>query len=80
MMRTEYMGQREELRLRRKGIEAELKSHTDSLRHCLPLIGDLADLEGEYIMSLGIKINQLVQELRGVKREIGILERNLGLD
>lgn len=80
MMRTEYMGQREELRLRRKGIEAELKSHKDSLRHCLPLIGDLADLEGEYIMSLGIKINQLVQELRGVNHEICILERNLGIE
>lgn len=80
MMRTEYMGQREELRLRRKGIETELKSHTDSLRHCLPLIGNLVDLEGEYIMSLGIKINQLVQELRGVNHEIGILERNLGIE
>ncbi len=80
MMRREFMGQREELRLRRKGIEMELKSHTDSLRHCLPLVGDLADLEGEYIMSLGIKINELVQELRGVQREIGILGRNLGID
>lgn len=78
-MRSEYMGQSEELRLRRKGIETELKSHTDSLRHSLPLIGNLADLEGEYIMSLGIKINQLVQELRGVNREIGILERSLGI-
>lgn len=79
MMRTEYLGQREELRLRRKSIEAELKSHTESLRHCLPLIGSLADLEGEYIMTLGIKISHLVTELRGVNAEIAILERNLGL-
>ncbi|WP_301188374.1 hypothetical protein [uncultured Desulfovibrio sp.] len=79
MMRTEFLGQREELRLRRKGVEAELKSHTDSLRSCLPIVGDLAELEGEYIMSLAIKINALVQELRGIKDEIAILERNLGL-
>lgn len=30
-------------------------------------------------MALGIKINERVQELRGVIRKIEVLERNLGL-
>ena len=61
MSRLEEMGQREELRTRRKIIAAEITSHC------------------EYVMALGIKINERVQELRGVIRKIEVLERNLGL-
>lgn len=47
--------------------------------HALPLVGDPEDIDGEYVMALGIKINERVQELRGVIRKIEVLERNLGL-
>ncbi len=79
MSRAERIGQREELRIRRKSIEAEISSHCDSIRHALPLVGDLAEIDSEYVMTLGIKLNELVQELRGVNRNISILERDLGL-
>ena len=74
MSRLEEMGQREELRTRRKIIAAEITSHCDSIRHALPLVGDPEDIDGEYVMALGIKIN-----VRGVIRKIEVLERNLGL-
>ena len=40
MSRLEEMGQREELRTRRKIIAAEITSHCDSIRHALPLVGE----------------------------------------
>ena len=77
MSRLEEMGQREELRTRRKIIAAEITSHCDSIRHALPLVGDPEDIDGEYVMALGIKINERVQELRGVIRKIEVLEATL---
>lgn len=79
MSRLEEMGHREELRTRRKIIEAEISSHSDSIRAALPLIGEPENIDGEYIMMLAIKLNERVQELRGVKRKIEVLERELGL-
>lgn len=79
MSRLEEMGQREELRTRRKIIAAEIASHRDSLRHALPPAGEPEDIDGEYVMALGIKLNELVAELRGVIRKIAVLERDLGL-
>lgn len=79
MSRLEEMGQREELRTRRKIIAAEIASHRDSLRHSLPPTGEPEDIDGEYVMALGIKLNERVEELRGVMRKIAVLERNLGL-
>ncbi len=79
MNRMEGIGQREELRTRRKIIEAEITSHSDSIRAALPLIGEPADIDGEYVMMLAIKLNERVQELRGVNRKLDILEKNFGI-
>ena len=79
MSRLEELGHREELRTRRKIIEAEITSHADSIRAALPLAGDPEDIDGEYVMMLAIKLNERVQELRGVRRKIDVLERELGL-
>lgn len=79
MSRAENLGQREELRMRRKAIEAEIHSHAESIRHCLPLTLEPSELQSEYLMHLAIKLNELKQELSGVIRKIGILERDLGL-
>lgn len=79
MSRLEELGHREELRTRRKIIEAEITSHADSIRASLPLTGDPEEIDGEYIMMLAIKLNERVQELRGVNRKIEVLERELGL-
>lgn len=77
MNRMERIGQREELRIRRKNIEAEITSHRDSILASLPPIGKLADINSEYAMMLGIKLHERVQELREVNNYIEILERDL---
>lgn len=79
MSRAENLGQREELRIRRKNIEAEITSHCESIRHSLPLTVEPVDIDAEYIMRLSIRLNELKQELKGVVRKIGILERDLGI-
>ena len=79
MSRHENMGQREELRIRRKAIESEIQSHIDSIRHCLPLTIEPVEVNSEYLMHLAIRLNQLKTELLGVVRKIEILERDLGL-
>lgn len=79
MSRAENLGSREELRIRRKSIEAEIESHCESIRHSLPLTAEPVDIDTEYVMRLSIKLNELRQELMGVVRKITILERELGL-
>ena len=79
MSRAENLGQREELRIRRKSIEAEINSHCESIRNSLPLTMEPMELDSEYIMRLSIRLNGLKQELQGVARKIDILERDLGI-
>lgn len=79
MSRAENLGSREELRIRRKSIEAEINSHCESIRHSLPLTAEPVDIDTEYIMRLSIKLNDLRTELVGVVRKITILERELGI-
>lgn len=78
MSRLEEIGQREELRRRRKIIEAEIRSHRDSLLSALSIIHPLEELQGEYIAALGVKLNERLMELDGVNRRIAILSRELG--
>ena len=78
MSRLEEIGQREELRMRRKIIEAEIQSHRDSLLSALSIIHPLEGLQGEYIAALGVKLNERLMELDGVNRRIAILSRELG--
>lgn len=78
MSRLEEIGQREELRRRRKIIEAEIQSHRDSLLSALSIIHPLGELQGEYIAALGVKLNERLMELDGVNRRIAILSRELG--
>ena len=78
MSRLEEIGQREELRRRRKIIEAEIQSHRDSLLSALSIIHPLEELQGEYIAALGVKLNERLMELDGVNRRIAILSRELG--
>lgn len=79
MSRGENFLRREELRIRRKSIEAEMNSHCESIRHCLPLTMEPVELNAEYLMHLSIKLNELKQELVGVVKKIDILERDLGI-
>lgn len=78
MSRQDEIGQREELRIRRRSIEAEVSNTRDAIRDVLPLTADAADINSEYVVRLAIKLNERVQELRGVNKKIAILEREFG--
>ena len=77
MSRQDEIGQREELRIRRRSIEAEVSNTRDAIRD-VPLTADAADIDSEYVVRLAIKLNERVQELRGVNKKIAILEREFG--
>ena len=76
--RMENIGQRESLRHVRKRLEAEAASHRDSLRAALPIVGDVAAIDGEYVLSLAVALNEKTTELHGVNQKLAILDRELG--
>lgn len=77
MLVREYRKTREELRLRRKAIDADISERRESLLAALSLTRQNASLQGEYIMSLSIGLNELLVELKGVDDQIGILSLEL---
>jgi len=78
MSRLECLGERENLRVKRKIIAAEVQSHRDSLLAALSIVHPLEKLSGEYIASLGLKLNERLIELAGVDKQIEILSREIG--
>lgn len=77
MLVREYRKTREELRLRRKAIDADITAKRQSLQGALSLTRQNASLQGEYIISLAINLNELLLELKGVDEQIQILSREL---
>lgn len=77
MLAHEYRKTREELRLRRRAIDADISTRRESLLAALSLTRRNEKLQGEYIMSLSIALNELLIELKGVDDQIGILTREL---
>lgn len=77
MLVREYKKTREELRLRRKAIETDISERRASLLSALSLTRPIVSLQGEYIMSVSISLNELLIELRGVNEQIEILSREL---
>lgn len=78
MSRLECLGERENLRVKRKIIAAEVQSHRDSLLAALSIVHPLEKLSGEYVASLGLKLNERLIELAGVDKQIEILSREIG--
>ena len=78
MSRYEVLGKRENLRIHRKAVLAEIQSHRDSLLSACSIVNDAEDLNGEYIAVLGVKLSECLQELQGLDRKIAILARELG--
>lgn len=77
MLVRDYRKKREELRLRRRAIEADVSSRRESLLDALSLTRPNDSLQREYIMSLAISLNELLLELKGVNDQIAILSREL---
>lgn len=77
MLVKEYRKAREELRMRRKSIDADISSRRADLLAALSLTRQNVSLQGDYIVSLAIKLNELLLELKGVDDQIDILSREL---
>lgn len=75
--RRENLGQREELRLRRKRVAAEVESHRDSLRAALPLVVEVEELDGEHVLVLALAFKERLDELAGLDRKIATLTQLL---
>lgn len=74
----ENLGQLHDLRKRREIIETQIRSHRESMRNALPLVGEVADIQGEYIMQLAISLNEKCHELQGYDKKIAVLSRETG--
>lgn len=72
------LGRRESLRQVEKRMEAEVVSHRDSLRAALPPAADVEDVDGERVVALAMALHEKLLELRGVRKKISILDRELG--
>lgn len=77
MLVREYRREQEELKLRRRSIDADVTSRRTSLAAALSLTRKNDELPGEYIMTLAIRLNELLLELKGVDEQITILSREL---
>lgn len=74
----ENVGHREELRHKRKRIVAEITSHRDSIRAALPVLEEVQDINGEYVVQLAALLLEAQVELRSVDRQITVLNGKLG--
>lgn len=74
----ENIGHREELRRKRQRIVAEITSHRDSIRAALPVVGEVQEITGEYVVQLAASLHEALVELKGVDNKIHILNSQLG--
>lgn len=79
MLVKEYKKTRDELLLRKKAIDADISTRRTNLLAALSLTRPNACLQGEYIMSMAISLNELLIELKGVEDQIEILSRELDI-
>lgn len=77
MLVKEYKKSREELRLRRNAIDADITQRRNAMLSALSLTRQNSALQGEYIMSMAINLNELLIELKGVDDQIRILSQEL---
>lgn len=75
--RLENIGHRESLRQQRKRLAAEAGSLRESIRSALPIIAEPEKLDGEYVLSLALRLREVLAELGGLDRKIHILNREL---
>lgn len=76
--RTEYLGQRVELRQKRKILAAAIEAERDRLRGLLNPIRELGDLDGEEILAQAMSLAQHLDELTGMDAKLAKLAEILG--
>lgn len=77
--RLENLGVRHDLMRQRKNVEAEARSHRDSMRATMPMAGDVVLIDGDYVVQLAIALNEKLEELKGICKKLEILNRELGM-
>ncbi len=76
--RTQYLGQRAELRQKRLLLATEADALRKQLRCALPLDEDPAALDGEVILAAAISFGRVLTDLRALDKRLAILDRELG--
>lgn len=74
----EDMGKLEDLKKRRELVATQIKSHRESIRNALPIIGEVEDIQSEYVMQLAVSLNERCMELIGYDKKIAVLSRETG--
>lgn len=75
--RFENLGHRESLRQQRRRLAAEASSLRESVRAALPVVADPEQIDGDYVLDLALRLREVLAELEGLDRKIGILNREL---
>ncbi len=76
--RTQYLGQRVELRQTRKRLAGDIEAQRDRLRGLLNPVEDVATLDGDAILDQAMSLSQRVQELAAIDAKLAKLAEILG--
>lgn len=76
--RTEYLGQRVELRQKRMMLSAAIEAERDRLRGLVNPISELRDLDGELILAQAMSLSQRLAELKAMDAKLAKLAEILG--
>lgn len=76
--RTQYLGQRVELRQKRKILAVDVEAQRDRLRGLLSPLTELGDLDGDGILDQAMSLCQRLQELNGLDAKLTKLSEILG--
>jgi hypothetical protein len=76
--RTEYMGQRAELRQKRKMLAGDVEAQRDRLRSLLNPITEVGALDGDSILDQAMSLSQRLEELKGIDGKLAKLASILG--
>lgn len=76
--RTEYLGQRVELRQKRKMLAGDIEALRDRLRSLLNPIAEVGQLDGDSILDQALSLAQRLQELKEIDAKLAKLAEILG--
>jgi len=76
--RTQYLGQRVELRQKRKMLAGDIEAQRDRLRGLLNPIAEVGSLDGDTILDQALSLAQRLEELKAVDTKLAKLAEILG--
>lgn len=76
--RTEYLGQRVELRQKRQLLAVDVEAQRDRLRALLNPLAEVGELNGDTILDQAMSLSQRLQELKGLDAKLAKLTEILG--